>query len=81
MKNIYGNSALTIFVAPPSLEELRRRLEFRGTETPEVIDVRVDRAAYEMSRATEFDARIVNDRLDKAINDTRNLIGGFIALA
>lgn len=81
VKNIYGNSALTIFVAPPSLEELRRRLEFRGTETPEVIDVRVDRAAYEMSRAAEFDARIVNDRLDKAINDTRNLIGGFIALA
>ena len=69
VKNIYGNSALTIFVAPPSLEELRRRLEFRGTETPEVIDVRVDRAAYEMSRAAEFDARIVNDRLDKAIND------------
>lgn len=81
VKRIYGDEALTIFIEPPSIDELRRRLVFRGTETPEVIDVRVDRAQYEMSRAAEFDRRVVNDRLDKAINETRNLIGGFIALS
>ncbi|MDE6157803.1 MAG: guanylate kinase [Muribaculaceae bacterium] len=80
VKSIYGAEALTIFVAPPSLDELRRRLEFRGTETPETIDVRIDRAAYEMSRAGEFDSQIVNDRLDTAIKDTHNLICGFVAL-
>ena len=53
---------MSIFIAPPSIEELRRRLEFRGTETPEVIDVRVDRAQYEISRASEFDTSVVNDR-------------------
>ena len=81
VKRIYGDEALTIFIEPPSIDELRRRLVFRGTETPEVIDVRVDRAQYEMSRAGEFDRRVVNDRLDAAINETRNLIGGFIALS
>ena len=53
VKSIYGDRALTIFVQPPSLEELRRRLEFRGTESPETIDVRIDHAAYEISRAPE----------------------------
>lgn len=81
VKRIYGDEALTIFIEPPSIDELRRRLVFRGTETPEVIDVRVDRAQYEISRAGEFDRRVVNDRLDEAINETRNLIGGFIALS
>lgn len=80
VKSIYGAEALTIFIEPPSIAELRRRLEFRGTETPEVIDVRVDRAQYEISRAPEFDCRVVNDRLDQAIDETRNIIGGFVGL-
>ncbi len=80
VKRIYGDEALTIFIEPPSIAELRRRLEFRGTETEEVIDVRVDRAQYEISRAGEFDRRVVNDQLDEAIRQTRNLIGGSIAL-
>lgn len=74
VKQLYGDEALAIFIAPPSLEELRRRLEFRGTETPEVIDVRVDRASYELSRAPEFDKCVVNDRLDTAIEQTHNII-------
>lgn len=78
VKKLYGDKALTIFIEPPSLDELRRRLEFRGTETPEVIDVRIDRASYEMSRAPEFDRRIVNDKLDTAIRQTHNLISAFI---
>ncbi len=81
VKRLYGDSALAIFIQPPSVDELRRRLEFRGTETAEVIDVRIDRAQYEISRAAEFDRVVVNDRLDTAINETRNLIGGFIALS
>ena len=80
VKRIYGERALTIFIEPPSIDELRRRLRFRGTETEEVIDVRIDRAQYEISRGDEFDRRVVNDKLDEAIRQTRNLIGGFIAL-
>ena len=78
VKKIYGSEALTLFIEPPSLEELRRRLEFRGTESPEVVDVRIDRAQYELSRAPEFDRRIVNDRLDIAIKQTRNLLEAFV---
>ncbi len=79
VKKLYGSQALTLFIEPPSLEELRRRLEFRGTEAPEVVDVRIDRAQYELSRAPEFDRRIVNDRLDLAIKQTRNLFEAFVA--
>ncbi len=77
VKQLYGDRAMAIFIAPPSLDELRRRLEFRGTETTEVIDVRVDRASYEMSRAPEFDQCVVNDRLDTAIEETHNIIKAF----
>lgn len=80
VRKLYGKDALSIFIAPPSIEELRRRLEFRGTETSEVIDVRVDRAQYEISRAPEFDTAVVNDRLDEAIVSVRNLIKGFTEL-
>ena len=80
VKKLYGVDAMSIFIAPPSIEELRRRLEFRGTGTPEVIDVRVDRAQYEISRASEFDTSVVNDRLDEAIVTVRNIIKGFTAL-
>ncbi len=79
VKKIYGDSALTIFIAPPSIDELRRRLEFRGTETTDVIDVRVNRAEYEISRAPEFDCQVVNDQLEPAISDTHRIISEFIA--
>lgn len=80
VKQLYGERAMTVFIEPPSIEELRRRLEFRGTETPEVIDVRVDRAQYELSRAPEFDRTIVNDSLDTAIRQAHNLVEAFIKL-
>lgn len=80
VKELYGPRALTIFIEPPSVDELRRRLESRGTESPEVIDERVDRATYELSRAPEFDARIVNDSLEEAIRQTHALIDGFTSL-
>ena len=80
VNELYGPRALTIFIEPPSIDELRRRLESRGTESAEVIDERVDRAAYELSQAGHFDARIVNDELETAIRQTHALIDGFTSL-
>ncbi len=80
VKKIYGERALTIFVRPPSVDELRRRPEARGTETPDVIDQRIDRAEYELSRSPMFDRVVVNDELDEAVRQTRNLVDGFVSL-
>jgi len=80
VKQLYGDDAITIFIEPPSLEVLRSRLESRGTESPEVIDVRIDRAAYELSRAPEFDRRIVNDNLAEAVRQTHDLVQAFTEL-
>ena len=55
-----------MFIQPPSVEELRRRLENRGTDTPEVIDDRIARAEYELTFAPKFDSIVVNDDLEKA---------------
>ena len=78
IKEIYGDRALTIFVMPPSIDELRNRLESRGTDTPEVIQNRLDKATHEMSFAPQFDATIMNDDFDKAKRDTVKLIKEFI---
>ena len=80
VKSLYGAQAMTVFIQPPSLDELRNRLESRGTEKPEVIDERIDRAEYELSKAPAFDRIIVNDDLSTAIRQTHNLIDGFISL-
>ena len=55
-----------MFIQPPSVEELRRRLESRGTDAPEVIDDRIARAEYELTFAPKFDTIVVNDDLEKA---------------
>ncbi|MDE6928306.1 MAG: guanylate kinase, partial [Muribaculaceae bacterium] len=74
VKKIYGDRAFTLFVQPPSIDELRRRLEGRGTDSPEVIDQRVDRAGYEISQAPQFDCVVVNDNLDKAVAEAHDII-------
>ncbi len=61
--------AVSIFVAPPSIEELRRRLKKRGTETDEVIEKRVSEATNELAQAKKYDYIIVNDALEDAVND------------
>ena len=61
--------AVFIFVVPPSINELRRRLKKRGTETDEVIEERVSKAAWEVSQAEKYDYVIVNDALEDAISD------------
>ena len=65
IKRQFGDEALSLFVQPPSLEELRRRLEGRGTETPEKIEMRLARAEEEMTYAPRFDRVVVNDNLEK----------------
>lgn len=66
VKRCYGEHALTIFIKPPSVQALRQRLESRGTDSPEVIDQRIDRAEYEIAQAEHFDAIVVNDDLAAA---------------
>lgn len=78
VKKLYGDTARTIFILPPSIDELRRRLEGRGTDAPDIIDTRVGRAEYEISLAPDFDTRVVNDVLDTAVSETSSAISEFI---
>ncbi len=78
VKKQFGDDAITIFVMPPSIEALQHRLEHRGTEAPEIISERLNRAEYEMDRGREFDAVILNDDLDKAIRQMKATINDFI---
>ena len=68
--------AVFIFVVPPSIGELRRRLKKRGTESDEVIEERVSKAAWEISQAEKYDYVIVNDALEDAISDFFAVIRG-----
>ncbi|MDO4948642.1 MAG: guanylate kinase [Bacteroidales bacterium] len=79
IKKHYGDRALTVFVKPPSINELRRRLESRGTDSPEVIEKRLARAEYELSFADDFDVVVVNDNLRQAQLDTLNIVRKFLA--
>lgn len=78
IKAVYGDRALTVFVQPPSVDELRRRLEGRGTDSPEVINDRIARAEYELTFAPQFDVVIVNDRLEQAQADALSAIRRFL---
>ena len=66
IKRHYGDKALSIFIQPPSVAELRRRLEARATDAPEVIDQRIARAEYELGFASQFDRVVVNDDFETA---------------
>lgn len=78
IKAVYGDRAMTVFVQPPSVDELRRRLEGRGTDSPEVINDRIARAEYELTFAPQFDVVIVNDRLEQAQADALAAIRRFL---
>lgn len=78
IKAYYGNRALAVFVHPPSVEELRRRLVSRSTDSLEVIEKRVAKAEYELTFAPEFDCIIVNDDLKIAFEDAEKCIRAFI---
>ena len=79
LKRIFGDKACSVFIMPPSIEELERRLIGRGTDAPEVIAKRVAKAGQEIERAPEFDHVGVNDDLQRAIADTCAIIDNFIA--
>ena len=79
LKRIFGEKACSIFIMPPSIEELRRRLIGRATDTMEVIEKRVAKAAFEIEKAPQFDHTVVNDDLEQAIEDTRHILNDFLA--
>ncbi|MBO4664742.1 MAG: guanylate kinase [Bacteroidaceae bacterium] len=78
IKKLYGKRALSMFIQPPSIEELRTRLEGRGTDTPEVIEQRLAKAEYELSFADKFDEVVVNDNLEIAEVEAEALIEDFL---
>lgn len=77
VKKRFGDEALSIFILPPSIEELERRLRDRSTDTEESIRKRLDKAEFEMGFAKDFDNRVVNDNLDQATEEVRSLIKNF----
>lgn len=79
IKKHYGANALSIFIQPPSIEVLRKRLENRGTDQPEVINQRIARAEFELSQAKHFDTIVINDQLEIAQNEALTLIKEFLA--
>ena len=79
IKRIFGEDACSIFVQPPSIEELERRLRGRATDSEETIAKRVAKAEFELSKAPEFDHVVVNDDLDTAVNETVEIINKFLA--
>lgn len=78
IKRFYGDRALSVFIQPPSVEELRRRLNGRGTDAPEVIESRIAKAEFELGYASKFDVVIVNDDLQRAEAEALQAISGFL---
>lgn len=78
VKRLLGQNALSVFIMPPSVDELRRRLEGRGTDTPEAIERRVAKAESEMAQADRYDKVIVNDSLDVALAEAETTVREFL---
>lgn len=76
----YPSESLSLFIDPPSVEELKRRLEARGTETPETLQARVNKASYEISFKHHFNKVIINDNLERACAEAEKLIQDFTGL-
>lgn len=79
LKRIFGANALSIFIMPPSLEELRRRLVGRATDDMEAIERRLSKASIEIEDAPHFDTVIINDNLEEAVMQTKQRIEEFLA--
>lgn len=78
LKKLFGDEAVSLFIMPPSLEELEKRLVKRATDKPEKIRMRLEKAAEEMKMAGEFDHIIINIKLEQAQNEAYNLVSVFI---
>ena len=79
LKNIFKEQACSIFIMPPSVETLRERLIGRGTDSMEIIEKRVAKAEFEISKSEHFDHVIINDILDEAVAQTESVITNFLA--
>lgn len=79
VKSFYGDDAISIFIKPPSIEELERRLRGRATDTEEAITKRLGKAKRELEFESKFDVTVINDNLDKAVADTIEVINNFIS--
>ena len=80
IKKFYGDQALSLFIQPPSIAELRRRLEGRATDSPDVIDQRIARAEFELTFAKKFDKIVINDILEYAEADALAAIQEFLKM-
>ena len=78
LKNKFGTNSIAIFIMPPSVSELENRLVKRGTDTPEKIRLRVEKARDELKLANQFDTIIVNHQLDKAKEETLKIVASFL---
>lgn len=78
IKSHYGDRALSVFIQPPSVGALRKRLVGRGTDAPEVIEDRIARAEYELTFASRFDRVVVNNDLEKAVGEALDVVREFI---
>lgn len=78
IKKFYGDRALSLFIQPPSVNELRNRLNKRATDAPEVIEDRIARATYELTFASKFDRTIINDNLERAEQEVYLAVKSFL---
>jgi guanylate kinase len=79
LQQIYPGNSLSLFIEPPSIEELRRRLEARGTETPESLRARVNKATSELALKNKFDHIIINDKLERACKEAEEVVVDFLS--
>ena len=79
LKADFGDQALALFIQAPSVEELERRLVARGTDSPEKIKLRIEKASWEMNQSEYFDHIIINDDLDRAKAEAKKLLVDFLA--
>lgn len=78
IKEQFGDNALAVFIMPPSIEELYKRLESRGTDSEKKIRKRMEKATYEMKFANKFDKIIINKNLDYALKEAEKIVREFL---
>lgn len=78
LKRLYGRNALSVFIMPPSIEELKKRLENRGTDTSDNIERRIAKAKEEIEYSNRFDVVLINDNLDKALFEADTIVNEFL---
>jgi guanylate kinase len=78
LKEIFGDKALSLFVSPPTIAALEQRLLRRGTETPETLRIRVDKAHHELTFTVHYDQVVINDDMDLACQEAYSAVRGFL---